>query len=385
MKHSRTYGLLTLIAVIGLLAFTTPNSKDQLRTVKPAKQKIQVAILLDVSGSMDGLIEQAKAQLWNMVSVLGKANNGGVAPEFEIALYEYGRTTNAQAKGYVKQISPFTNDLDEVSKNLFALSTNGGDEYCGKVIFTSIDELTWDSSPNSYKVIFIAGNEDFLQGDLHYTKACAEANKKGVIVNTIYCGEKMEGIRLHWNLNAECGQGSYTNINQDAVIDDIVTPYDSTLIVLNDKFNSTYLSYGVAGAASATRQKEVDQMNTKMSTSVMAKRVAAKGQQSVYRNDSWDLVDGMSADPTLLSKIDRKTLPDSLQTKSDDEIRKIVSQQAKTRGMVSNEIQELNRKREEYIRNERARAATDANKATLESEVEKIIKQQAKRFSLVIE
>ncbi|HEY5771312.1 MAG TPA: hypothetical protein VIS75_01740, partial [Chitinophagaceae bacterium] len=34
--------------------------------------KIQAAILLDVSNSMDGLIGQAKNQLWNMVSVLSK-------------------------------------------------------------------------------------------------------------------------------------------------------------------------------------------------------------------------------------------------------------------------------------------------------------------------
>src|SRR5215217_2249683 len=54
--------------------------------------KIQAAILLDVSNSMDGLIEQAKAQLWNMVSVMGKAKCDNMAPQIEIALYEYGRT-----------------------------------------------------------------------------------------------------------------------------------------------------------------------------------------------------------------------------------------------------------------------------------------------------
>jgi len=72
------------------------------------------------------------------------------------------------------------------------------------VIFSSLKELNWDASQNNYKVIFIAGNEDFLQGDVVYTKACAEAKSKGVIVNTIYCGDRMQGIREHWNLNAEC-------------------------------------------------------------------------------------------------------------------------------------------------------------------------------------
>ena len=69
---------------------------------------------------MDGLLEQAKAQLWNMVSTMGKAQcPNNVSPQIEIALYEYGRTTNDPQKGYVKQINAFTNDLDQVSKKSF--------------------------------------------------------------------------------------------------------------------------------------------------------------------------------------------------------------------------------------------------------------------------
>ena len=157
-------------------------------------QKIQVAILLDVSNSMDGLIDQAKAQLWNMVSVLGKARCDGKTPQVELALYEYGRSSNNAQVGYVKQISAFTSDLDEVSRNLFRLTTNGGDEYCGQVMHTSLTDLPWDNGDAHYKVIFIAGNEDFLQGTTPFTKACTIAKQKGVIVNTIYCGNRQQGI-----------------------------------------------------------------------------------------------------------------------------------------------------------------------------------------------
>ncbi len=183
-----------------------------------ASPRIQAAILLDVSNSMDGLIEQAKAQLWNMVTVMGKAKCDGVAPQIEIALYEYGRDNNDPTKGYIKQISPFSTDLDGLSQNLFKLTTFGGSEYCGHVIHTSLDELKWDTSSLNYKVIFISGNEDFLQGNISYTVACEEAKKKGVIVNTIYCGDRMQGIREHWNLGAECGNGSFSNINSNAKI-----------------------------------------------------------------------------------------------------------------------------------------------------------------------
>ena len=230
----------------------TPPVPVQVNKFNP---KIQAAILLDVSGSMDGLIEQAKSQLWTMVSTLGKATcNNGMTPQVELALYEYGRTDNNAAKGFVKQLSSFTNDLDEVSKTLFSLRTNGGDEFCGQVIYTSLDELKWDTSSQNYKVIFIAGNEDFLQGNLHYTKACTIAKSKGVIVNTIYCGDRMQGIREHWNLAGECGNGSFTNINQDAKEPDIPTPFDNTLVTLNEKLNTTYIGYGYWGEQNKIRQ-----------------------------------------------------------------------------------------------------------------------------------
>lgn len=347
--------------------------------------KIQVAVLLDVSNSMDGLIDQAKAQLWNMVSVMGKAKCEGVSPKIEIALYEYGRSANDVKVGYVKQISGFSSDLDQLSKNLFSLTTNGGDEYCGHVIYTSLNELAWDSTANNYKVIFIAGNEDFLQGDIPYTKACAEAKKKGVIVNTIYCGDRAQGIQEHWNLNAECGSGSFTNIDQDEKPVDIPTPYDTTLVVLNGKLNSTYLYYGSGGSEKLMAQGYVDMANAGISTTVAAKRTAVKGNKQLYNNAGWDMVDAMDRDSSFVATVDMKTLPDGLKNKSRNELKQIVTQKTVERGSIQQEISRVNSQREAFIAAEKAKAVTNNNKATLETEVEKIIKEQVRRFNMVIE
>jgi hypothetical protein len=250
------------LSAMMILAFSVKANQNPPRE---KKTKIQAAILLDVSNSMDGLIEQAKAQLWNMVSVMGKAKCEGITPDIEIALYEYGRTSNDVQNGYVKQISGFTTDLDKLSKSLFGLTTYGGAEYCGYAIHNAISELNWDADTGSYKVIFIAGNEDFLQGTISFTQACTEAAAKGVVVNTIYCGDRMQGIKEHWNLGVECGKGSFTNINSDAKIEDAPTPYDSLLLSLNDKLNYTYVGYGATGAAKMQEQASVDKMNYTMS------------------------------------------------------------------------------------------------------------------------
>ena len=370
---------------LALLDSTLHGKKAEIRTAAVnVTPKIQAAILLDVSNSMDGLIEQAKAQLWNMVSVMGKAKCDGVAPQIEIALYEYGRSSNNVADGYVKQISPFTSDLDKLSQDLFKLSTNGGDEYCGHVIHTSLNELAWDTSSLNYKVIFIAGNEDFLQGSILYTNSCAEAKKKGVIVNTIYCGDRMQGIKEHWNLAGECGNGSFTNINQDAKVPDIPTPYDTTLIVLNGKLNDTYLYYGADGQANFSRQYRLDAGNAGMGREVAAKRTAVKGNKQLYNNSTWDLVDAQEKDSEFIAKVDMKTLPDSLKNKSRAELQKIVDKKNAERSAVQKEILTINTQRENFIAAERAKAANN-NTQTLESEVEKVIRQQAKRFNMVIQ
>jgi hypothetical protein len=378
--------LLLFASVYALAKFKSPQ-KPAPPPVDPPKagsSKIQVAVLLDVSNSMDGLIDQAKAQLWNMVSVMGKASCDGASPSVEIALYEYGRSSNEIRKGYVKQITAFTSDLDHVSQKLFSLSTNGGDEYCGQVMYNSLTEMNWDTTSNSYKVIFIAGNEDFLQGNLSFTTACTEARKKNVIVNTIYCGDRMQGIREHWNLGSECGSGSYTHINQDAKIDDIATPYDSTLFVLNDQLNKTYLTYGAEGETSYQKQAEVDDLNKKMNKSVLAKRVAVKGKKELYNNTSWDLVDAGKTDSLFYKKVDMKTLPDSLKTKSRVELKEVITKKSTERTLIQKDIERTNAKREQYIANEKKKSANQRTDQTLETEIEKIIRQQASRFNMTI-
>jgi hypothetical protein len=307
-----------------------------------------------------------------------------VAPTVEIALYEYGRPTNDANAGYVKQINYFTRDLDEVSRNLFRLTTNGGDEYCGHVIYTSLKSLEWDTNPDNYKVIFIAGNEDFLQGDISYTQACSEAKKKGVIINTIYCGDRAQGIREHWNLGSECGTGSFTNINQNAQVIDIPTPYDTVLFQLNIQLNGTYIGYGRAGQANLSKQAEVDKMNYGLNKAAAAQRVAVKSKKQLYNNSTWDLVDASQDDAAMVEKVEMNTLPDSLKNKSRTELKQIVTTKSNQRTAIQKEISAVSVKRETYINAEKARRAHGGKEQTLETEIEKIIRQQAKQYNLVI-
>lgn len=383
MKIMPASAALVVCATASLITFSPSKTVGPVHRADP---KIQVAILLDVSNSMDGLIDQAKAQLWNMVSIMGRVKCTDGNPKIEIALYEYGRSTNDVKAGYVKQISGFTSDLDQLSQELFKLTTNGGDEYCGHVIYTSLNELNWDAASSDYKVIFIAGNEDFLQGDVLYTQSCAEAKRKGVIVNTIYCGDSMQGIREHWNLGGECGNGSYTNINQNVKLEEIPTPYDSMLFVLNSRLNKTYLAYGASAGLYLERQAGVDDQNVAMGYAGAAKRVAVKANKQLYNNYSWDMVDAYSMDSiNFIKKLDRKTLPDSLKNKNNEQLQKIITAKNAERTAVQKDIISLSTQRENYIAEAKAKKVTGNNASTLETAIERIIKRQVKRFNMNVD
>ncbi|QNA44165.1 vWA domain-containing protein [Lacibacter sediminis] len=363
----------------------TEKEKEKETLPKPATdQKIQVAILLDVSNSMDGLIDQAKAQLWTMVNTLGRVHCDNKAnPKIEIALYEYGSPRNDERNGYIKQINNFITDLDSLSENLFALTTDGGDEFCGHVIFKSVQQLKWDPNPNSYKVVFIAGNESFRQGSVSFSQACTEAKSKGVIVNTIYCGDRQQGIREYWNLVGECGNGSFSNINQDHKIEDIATPYDDEIFKLNEKLNSTYITYGARGQEFYSKQEKMDVANSAMSKKAAIKRAETKSNSKVYNNAGWDLVDRAADNEAEIEKIDKKTLPDSLQNKTTAQLKVIVSEKKKERAAIQTKIISLNQQRQNFINDQKTKDATTV--VTLETEVERIIKEQVKRFKMNVQ
>ena len=172
------------------------------------KQFIKVALLLDTSNSMDGLIDQAKAQLWEIVNELSYAKCKDNKPYLQIALYEYGNDKLNGYEGYIRQVLAFSEDLDEISKELFSLTTNGGNEYCGQVIQVSLDQLQWGNNPDDLKLIFIAGNEPFTQGKVNYKDASKKAHNNDITVNTIFCGDYNQGVLSSWKDGADLAHGN---------------------------------------------------------------------------------------------------------------------------------------------------------------------------------
>jgi len=342
---------------------------------KEANNTVKIALLLDTSNSMDGLINQAKAQLWDIVNKFTHAKCGNEArPKLQIALYQYGNDNLSSKEGYIQQVLGFSDDLDEISEKLFSLTTNGGEEYCGEVIQTSLKQLDWGKNPDNLKMIFIAGNEPFSQGKLNYKDAAANANEKDVVVNTIFCGTYEQGINTDWKKGAKITGGEYMAINHNRQVVHIDTPYDKVIIKLNSKLNKTYISYGRMGASKMALQSTQDANAMEMEEAVAVKRTVSKSSR-LYSNSSWDLVDASDDKEFDVSKIDKDALPSQLKGKSDSEIKSYIDAKKSERIQIQKEIQKLNQKREDYISENQA----DNSKGELENAMLEAIKRQASK------
>lgn len=340
-------------------------------------KKIKLALLLDTSNSMDGLIEQAKSQLWTIVNELAAAKCDTLKPEIEIALYEYGNDNLSAEKGYIRMVTPFTGELDKISEALFSLTTNGGEEYCGHVIQTAVRQLNWSDDDSDLQVIFIAGNEPFSQGNVHYIDACTEARKKNIIVNTIFCGSFNEGIKTSWKNGADATTGSYMSIEQNSKTVFLPSPYDDQINALNYKLNDTYIEYGKEGKIKKEVQTRQDANANSYGSASSVTRAISKTSH-IYKNKSWDMVDASEEKEFDVSKIPSDQLPEPMKTMTNEEKIQYVEAKKNERERIKKEISELNSKREIYLEAQRKESGEDSN--TLDkSMIQSIRKQAAKK------
>jgi hypothetical protein len=344
-------------------------------------EQIQIAILLDTSSSMDGLISQAKANLWKIVNETAKAKKGGKTPKLEVALFEYGNDGLSSETGFIRLVVPLTGDLDRVSEELFKLTTNGGSEYCGMVIDRAVKTLKWTSKNDILKVIYIAGNEPFSQGSVDYKDSEKKALSRGIVINTIYCGGYQAGISEGWKDGAERGDGSYISIDQDQKIADIHAPQDDEILALNQKLNTTYIAFGSAGKSKKERQAQQDANSAGMANEAAVQRAMAKSAPA-YSNSEWDLVDASKDDKKAVDKLKEDELPAEMKKLSPAERSVYVEKKRKEREEIQLKIKKLSAEREKYIEKEMKKGSEEN---TLDSAIIQSIKVQAKKKGYTVE
>ena len=338
---------------------TAPTEPTRVATpVTEQSPRIQIALLLDTSGSMDGLIDQARSQLWSVVNALDSATFRGEAPRLEIALYEYGNDRLEASDGWIRQVRGFTSELDTIADALFSLSTYGGAEHAGEVIARSIDELEWHSGDNVLRVLYIAGNETMHQGPVDYRQAARRARDRGIVVNTVLCGSPHSSESPEWREAAELGGGRFLTIDHNHVAAYIAAPQDEEIARLGSEINGTYVHYGADGREGQRNQIRQDANSSTYGVGTVVSRAMSKSSK-LYDNGRWDLVDALESGKVGLNEVDRATLPGTLRDLSEDELRTHVDAQKARRAEIQARLAELAQARDRWLQAEHTRQAGD--------------------------
>ncbi|MFP2925056.1 vWA domain-containing protein [Pyxidicoccus sp. 3LG] len=365
---------------------TAPTGKPTVPPVITADAKqpvIQIALLLDTSGSMQGLLDQARTQLWNIVNRFSHAKRNGVAPQLQIALYAYGNTEQGANASEIRQVLPFTTDLDLVSEHLFSLQISGGDEHCGEVIRDATAQLAWSNNPDAMRLIFIAGNEAFTQGPVEFSAAVKSARERGITVNTIHCGDYEQGVSGMWKDAAALADGSYMNIDHNQRVVEIAAPQDAEIARLGAELNKTYVAYGASGRQNQLRQEQQDRNSLGQSIASMVSRSVAKSSGN-YSNESWDLVDAVKKNQVDVASVRDEDLPEPMRGLDAAGRKAWLEAREQERAGLQARIQTLNAERQQFLTQARKQQAAPGA-ATFEGAIGQVVEREAKKQNLTLE
>jgi hypothetical protein len=353
----------SLLSVLGLAGVAAARGQE---APPRAVKSVELVLALDTSSSMSGLIDAARQKLWDVVTLLGKAQP---RPELRVGLIAYGNTGYDAKVGWVRIESDLTGDLDTVYGKLFALTTRGGDEYVARAVQTATRKLSWSQVPDkdALRIIFVAGNESANQDPLvKLEDAISDARQRGIFVNTIFCGPERAGDAVGWAHAASLGRGQFAAIDHNHTVA-IATPHDAELRRLSEELNKTYVAYGSGGAAHAANQAAQDKNAAATSAPAAAARAAGKAS-GLYDAGEWDLVDASATRGRDVRTMSADELPGELRDMKPDARAAYVAEKAKKRVELQQRIQAANTAREHYIAEERrkpvARPAASAPTAT---------------------
>jgi len=338
----------------------------------PASRPIDLAICLDISGSMDGLLQTTRQNLWAVVNELATLRP---TPTLRVALLTFGCSTHDAERGWVKVETGFTTDLDTVSQKLFALTTNGGDEYVARVVQAALGELEWSTDAQALKMLFVAGNEAATQDPKVEAAAMSRAAiGKGIVVNSIYCGNPADELAPAWREVAKLADGQFTAIDKDSAVV-ITTPFDEQLTALSALMNPTYVPYGAQREAWASNQSAQDGNATLLNPAAAAQRCMTKGS-ALYLNAHWDLVDACDDAKFKLEDVKKDDLPEALRTLTIAQLRAHIAEQKQKRTEIRGKVEALGKQREAFVAAELKKLGSEGDRL-FDKVVLEAVRQQA--------
>lgn len=179
----------------------------------PAAAHLDVAFLIDTTGSMSGEIREAKDRVRQISDALVAVRPGERIRIGVVAFRDRG-------DAYVTQLSPLSANVDDSSRFLATLRADGGGDGPEDVISglrVAIHDLDWDRDPAVERQVFLIGDapphldyRDNPDPEMLFS----EARRRRVVINTIGCRSlPARGIAFFRRV-AYATEGSYQHIGR---------------------------------------------------------------------------------------------------------------------------------------------------------------------------
>src|SRR6476646_7676499 len=199
-------------------------STSALTTPALAKPVVEVAFVLDTTGSMGPLIEGAKRKIWSIATSILDANPDA---EIRMGLVAYRDIGD----DYVTKKFELTTDIQDLYANLLELKARGGGDWpesVNEALDVAVNKLQWTPSGDVRRIVFLVGDApphmDYAQ-DTKYPVTLSVAKQKDIVVNAVLAGDAADTERV-WRDIAQNGNGRFIPIPQDGgQIVVIETPY----------------------------------------------------------------------------------------------------------------------------------------------------------------
>jgi len=358
---------------IGMLAAAVAAAAalgSQAAEEKPkSRPDVEVVFAIDTTGSMGGLIEAAKQKVWSIANEVAK---GKPAPRIKLGLVAY----RDRGDSYVTQVFDLSDNLDKVYKDLLAFKADGGGdfpEHVLKALDDSAEKISWSSDPKTLKVLYLVGDAPphTEYGDTPpMEKILQKLVKKGVILNSIQCGREPQTAEA-WQKMARLGEGKFLAIAQDGGVAAVATPFDARLAEASRRLDGTMLAYGSRKAEAVRGMALSREVAAAAPASAVADRAVFKAKAGF--DGTLDLAQAVEEKKVDASKLKDAELPDALRGLSAEERTARIDEAIKQRHEIQNEIDELNVKRANYLKEASAKSPKDS----FDAQVARTLREQA--------
>lgn len=316
---------LKLIVFLLFLLFYTGNTSSPSR----GRESIDVVLCLDLSGSTNGLLDDVREKLWD---VINQVNSYRPAPELRIGVVAFSRPSFGAKNGYVKVLQKLTNDFDQLSFELYKLkpTIEKGDQLVGEAIRVSVKQMNWSDDKDALKVIFLVGNGMVNAGIDNYRESCEMAAERKIVIHSLYCRTRnnFEKELPGWREIARLTGGEQHDIRihkrTPLVLTSTNIPEFRDLAV---QLNGTYLYYGENGLDRYKMMASIDKNALLANEMTFESRLFYKiSDRYQFHQQNWDLIDHLKMTNSALEDINMTYLPDSLKFTTPANVRNVALQ-----------------------------------------------------------